>query len=179
MTLLSCLLSATLGALAWTLSEYLIHRFDGHGARRLIPNHRHHHRDPQNYEILPTPWSSFFIVVGLWTLLGTVVAGLLQGLVFGAAFVGAYRYYEVLHQRLHERAPRNSYGRWARKHHFYHHFHNPKLNHGVTTSLWDIVFGTHHPVQEPIRVPRKMAMPWLFDDAGEIGTPHVQAYTLR
>ncbi|MBK7976294.1 MAG: hypothetical protein IPK07_24505 [Deltaproteobacteria bacterium] len=36
------------------------------------------------------------------------------------------------------------------------------MNHGVTTPLWGFVFRTHVAVTEPIRVPRRLAMPWLF-----------------
>jgi hypothetical protein len=36
------------------------------------------------------------------------------------------------------------------------------MNHGVTTPLWDIVFGTYEE-PETIRVPKKIVMPWLID----------------
>ena len=37
----------------------------------------------------------------------------------------------------------------------------------MTTPLWDRVFGTRLLV-ERVRVPRRLAMRWLVDDAGEI-----------
>jgi hypothetical protein len=40
-------------------------------------------------------------------------------------------------------------------------------NHGVTTAVWDRAFGTYeHP--ERVRVPRRLALPWLVDGAGAI-----------
>ena len=63
---------------------------------------------------------------------------------------------------------RSAYGRWARKHHFFHHFHDPSLNHGVTSSLWDHVFGTYAPT-DVIRVPDKLKPHWLVDpETGEV-----------
>ena len=56
-----------------------------------------------------------------------------------------------------------AYGRWARRHHFYHHFINAKMNHGVTTPIWDLVFGTYRKADVVIEVPSKLAMPWLKD----------------
>jgi len=48
----------------------------------------------------------------------------------------------------------------------HHLFQNPKVNHGVTTPLWDIVFRTRE-VPETIRVPRRHvhAFAWLVEDA--------------
>ena len=176
MTFLTFLITALLGSLAWTLTEYLVHRFDGHGFRRLIPSHLLHHQDPLNYEVIHTPKSTLLLVIAIWTGLGALAGGWLHALIFGTAFVLAYRYYEWLHDTLHESEPSNWYGRWARRHHFFHHFHDPRMNHGVTTSLWDVVFGTYHPVSEPIRVPRKLAMPWLLDSSGAPRSSHRKSY---
>lgn len=41
---------------------------------------------------------------------------------------------------------------------------NPALNHGVTTSIGDWIFGTNR-VPEKIRVPEKLKMVWLTDPA--------------
>ena len=80
---------------------------------------------------------------------------------------------------MHDTAPRSTYGRWARRHHFHHHFHNPALNSDVTTPLWDILLGTHHAVRDTMRVPRGMAMPWLLDAMGQVHSHHAGAYRLR
>jgi sterol desaturase/sphingolipid hydroxylase (fatty acid hydroxylase superfamily) len=73
-----------------------------------------------------------------------------------------YASYEILHRRTHTHAPRGAFSRWARRHHLYHHFGSPKSNHGVTSPIWDHVFGTY---EEPgkIRVPRRHAPDWLID----------------
>jgi hypothetical protein len=67
----------------------------------------------------------------------------------------------------HLRPPAGRYGTWLRRHHFHHHFGHPMANHGVTTAVWDRAFGT---LQEPeqVRVPRRLALPWLVDADGEL-----------
>ena len=89
-----------------------------------------------------------------WQLGTSVPLGVLAG----------YTFYEVLHRRIHVSAPWGAYGRWARRHHFYHHFENGKMNHGVTSPLWDLVFGTYRK-PELIHVPKRLCMEWLRDPA--------------
>ena len=52
--------------------------------------------------------------------------------------------------------------RAIQENHFYHHFGDPGANHGVTSPIWDMVFGTW---QAPgrIRVPVKLQMCWLVE----------------
>jgi hypothetical protein len=47
----------------------------------------------------------------------------------------------------------------------------------VTTPLWDLVFATRLPA-ESVRVPRRLAMPWLVDAHGEIWPVHAGDYEL-
>jgi 4-hydroxysphinganine ceramide fatty acyl 2-hydroxylase len=74
-----------------------------------------------------------------------------------------YFIYEITHRRFHIKEPLIRYGLRMRKHHFYHHFTNPKINHGVTTAFWDRVFGTFEKTNT-IKVPGKMVMTWLQDE---------------
>jgi len=51
--------------------------------------------------------------------------------------------------------------------HFHHHFAAPKTNLGVMFAGWDVLLGTNvEPAQ--IKVPRRLAMPWLTDDEGNV-----------
>jgi sterol desaturase/sphingolipid hydroxylase (fatty acid hydroxylase superfamily) len=178
MTLLSLAATICAGIIAWTLTEYLVHRFDGHGYRLIIPNHLHHHSDPVEYGVSYTSYAALTMFTAIWMLLGWPVGLAVHGLIFGLTFSCSLRYYEWLHDALHDHAPRTAYGRWARRHHFFHHFKDPSLNHGVTSPVWDIVFRTHQPVRE-MMVPRKMAMKWLFDEAGEALPAYTSTYKVR
>ena len=61
--------------------------------------------------------------------------------------------------------PLVAYGAWARRHHLTHHFAGVNTNHGVTSPLWDLVFGTWV-ASDVVSVPARHAskLPWLVDD---------------
>jgi sterol desaturase/sphingolipid hydroxylase (fatty acid hydroxylase superfamily) len=145
------------GMFLWTLAEYLMHRFAMHELRgRGLASREHlrHHADRDSIlEKWPVAWSGI-VAVG--------VCGLrpLGGWVLTCGWITGYAVYDLLHWRAHRRAPRNAYGRWLRMSHFHHHFHAPMRNFGVTSPLWDKVFGTYE-APSVVRVPRRMAMVWL------------------
>jgi sterol desaturase/sphingolipid hydroxylase (fatty acid hydroxylase superfamily) len=175
-------LSGVAGALGWSAAEYAIHRGLGHDpARRRNPftrEHLKHHADGHYFApSLKKAAVALPVLAGLAALLVPLL-GAGRGLGFGLGFALAYTAYEVLHRRLHTHAPRGPYGRWARRHHFYHHFMDPRSNHGVTSPVWDLVFGTY---ASPgvVRVPRRQAMRWLLEpDSGEVRQAYAQGYRL-
>jgi hypothetical protein len=50
-------------------------------------------------------------------------------------------------------------------------------NHGVSMPLWDHVFGTHR-APGRIRVPRRLALPWMLDADGELRPEFAEDYEL-
>jgi sterol desaturase/sphingolipid hydroxylase (fatty acid hydroxylase superfamily) len=177
---MSLVLALLAGAALWTFLEYLLHRFVFHempgevlGARE----HRMHHADPAWF----APWTqkglAAVVVTAALLPLAWLALGRLPALFFTAGFVGMYLAYEVLHRRVHTHPPRGAYGRWRRRNHLAHHFTDPRRAHGVTTPLWDHVFGTTLPAS-PVRVPRKLAPPWMLDAEGELDAAFAHDYTL-
>lgn len=172
-----------LGALAWTLLEYCIHRWMGHD-KRTMPNvfateHVRHHSEGDYFA--PTS-KKLGAAVAILILVGgpAIVLFGITGGVFTAGLVSCYLGYELLHRLEHLDGGRTAYGRWARRHHFHHHFHNPKANHGVTSPIWDLVFGTFERPAEHIRVPERLKMRWLVDPAtGDVRAIHASRYELR
>jgi len=169
------------GAFLWTLLEYLIHRFLGH-AHTKNPFGQEHvaHHSRGNYF---APWYKKLGAAALLSALllppGLYFAGSAGGLFVGGLLL-MYGSYELLHRLEHVHSGFGAYGRWARRHHFYHHFHDPKMNHGVTTPIWDIVFGTYVPIEDPIEVPKKLQMAWLCDPTTqEVWPQHAGDYALR
>lgn len=169
-----------LGALGWTLAEYVLHRFVFHGAsatRVGAGEHRRHHAQVDYF----APWwqkaIAALVATGLMLPGITWAAGTAIGVSFTAGFTATYLLYEVLHRRAHTHPPRGPYGRWRRRNHFAHHFVDPRRGQGVTTPFWDVVFGTTLPA-ERIRVPRRLAMPWLVDTDGEIQAAFASDYEL-
>ena len=107
----------------------------------------------------------------------------LAGRALGGAYVlglmGFYGAYEVLHRLEHVWAGIGPYARWARKHHFYHHFVDARMNHGVTSPIWDLVFGTYRK-PDVITVPKKLCMAWLKDpETGDIRAEHAGTFALK
>jgi AcrR family transcriptional regulator len=79
---------------------------------------------------------------------------------------------------LHTHPPKGPYSRWIRRHHLVHHHRNPRMNHGVTSPLWDLVAGTEIPL-ETIKIPRHMAPAWLVDPVTRAVRPeHAADYAL-
>ena len=66
-----------------------------------------------------------------------------------------------------------------RKHHYLHHFKSPDARYGVSTPLWDFVFGTYRK-PATIHVPRKLCMKWLTDPAtGAVRADWADTFVLR
>jgi sterol desaturase/sphingolipid hydroxylase (fatty acid hydroxylase superfamily) len=157
-------LAVFLGMLTWSLLEYCIHRWLGHDAR-FRPNFfaKEHVRHHAEGDYFAPAWKKAGAALGMLALaVGPAIwiAGLAPGIAWTAGLAGFYVAYEILHRREHTHAGFGSYGRWARKHHFYHHFVDARFNHGVTSPLWDFVFGTY---RRPgvVTVPARLMMPWL------------------
>jgi len=175
--------AALCGVLTWTLLEYLIHRWMGHDRRfRRTPfgvEHVRHHIEGDYFA--PT-WKKLIaaaLFIGVLIAPAIAIAGTARGAAYVLGLVGFYGVYEWLHRREHTHAGIGPYGRWARRHHFHHHFADGRVNHGVTSPLWDLVFRTYV-TPGVIRVPAKLCMAWLLDPAtGEIRREHAATYQLR
>jgi sterol desaturase/sphingolipid hydroxylase (fatty acid hydroxylase superfamily) len=131
------------GLVLWTFLEYAIHRIALHRMPVFSPMHNLHHGAPLAYIATPS-WVSVSVwltVFGLplWWFAGFNVAdGIMVGLMTG------YWWYGYVHHVIHHHAhkPSSNYFSELRAWHMRHH-HSPKRgNFGVTTRLWDHVFGT-------------------------------------
>jgi sterol desaturase/sphingolipid hydroxylase (fatty acid hydroxylase superfamily) len=133
-------LSLAVGVTAWTLIEYLIHRFAYHGAPILTALHEAHHRDPKAYVGVPSFFSSGLIVVVCYLPLRGAepifASGFTSGMLIG------YAGYMFVHHATHHFAIKP--GDWlyeARVRHMAHHYHD-NANFGVSVGIWDRVFRT-------------------------------------
>lgn len=170
------------GVFAWSFAEYALHNWYGHVARgrnEFSREHLEHHARYLYFAATRKKVMVGAVAAAVVAPVAILIAGVAAGLGFTAGFTSFYVVYEGLHRRSHTHAPIGPYGRWVRRHHFFHHFGNPKHNHGVTSPIWDIVFRTHTwNRSEPVRVPRRMAMMWLVDDSGAIKPPYRADYVL-
>jgi sterol desaturase/sphingolipid hydroxylase (fatty acid hydroxylase superfamily) len=169
------------GGAMWTLGEYVMHRFVMHELRgRGLPSREHLRHHAEYDSVLESWWFAWAGIVGLGIALGANVARLAgpAGWALGVGWVAGYGFYDWIHYRAHRRPIAHPYERWVRRHHFHHHFGHPTVNHGVTSPLWDKVFGTYERVEGPIRVPRRLAMRWLVDGDGRVRPEHAADYEL-
>ena len=138
------LAAAVAGAASWTLVEYFLHRFVFHRMPLIADLHHAHHVAPRAYVSTPT-WASLLILVGvffvpIWRLVSLNVAfGAISGLITG------WLWYGVVHHAIHYRRPRRLTIalRAASHRHLLHHSPYHCGNFGVTTGVWDYLFGTH------------------------------------
>jgi len=131
---------ALAGFLAWGLLEYAIHGLLAHRFKTFVsPLHADHHRDPRR--VFTSPVAVLPVALLLFGA-AALIADPLRAIGFvGGALAGFCRY-EWMHWRFHFREPRGKRERLLRSHHLAHHYCDPRAYHGVSTRLWDRLFGT-------------------------------------
>ena len=139
---LKWLAACAVGIAGWTLVEYCIHRFVFHRVPVFARMHHMHHAAPSALIGAPL-WSSLSAFgvsafVPLWWQAGfNIASGVTIGLMLG------YLWYVLVHTAIHRwRLDRGSLLYEAKLRHVRHHHAGQEGNFGVTTSLWDRLFGT-------------------------------------
>jgi sterol desaturase/sphingolipid hydroxylase (fatty acid hydroxylase superfamily) len=140
---------AAAGLLAWTLAEYLLHRFvfhwepPGERLRRwYYPVHRLHHDVQERDRLLAPPlmalplWLAF---LGLFSL----ILGAPASFPFLGGFTLGYLAYDYIHYATHFARPRSLIGRGLRRRHLQHHFAREDRWYGISSPFWDYVLRTH------------------------------------
>jgi sterol desaturase/sphingolipid hydroxylase (fatty acid hydroxylase superfamily) len=119
--------AAVSGALTWTLAEYTFHRFVLHGMIR--KQHGIHHANPHE-RVLSISWQ-------IWVCFGLVYF-VASGVFVSGALI-AYAWYLFVHHCTHHN-PALLPAFVVRNHKGHHRI--ALRNYGVTTALWDHLFGT-------------------------------------
>jgi sterol desaturase/sphingolipid hydroxylase (fatty acid hydroxylase superfamily) len=137
------------GYVAWTLTEYWVHRLLFHweaapGTRMAQVHwtiHGHHHDHPDDRRRLVMP---LVVSVPVALILCGVCRLLFDGnwMGFMAGFSLGYLLYDMLHYHVHHHRPRNRAGRALRRWHMLHHFADDSRGFGISAPWWDFVFGT-------------------------------------
>jgi len=180
--LLLLALAVPVGVVAWTFTEYAAHRFTMHnvgGRGPAAKEHLMHHAQPERCRAFIRTLGHIgmyttAVAIGfvLWLVLPWSPAiGLAVGWAIG------YTIYEACHWLAHHREPRGIYDLQLRRRHFHHHFVAPRTNLGVTTDAWDRLFGTEAELST-IKVPRRLAMPWLTDAYGAVRPEFADDYEI-
>jgi hypothetical protein len=158
------------GALFWSLLEYVIHRFvfhppqwveeetravtaslaPGEAVIPALPTWRHrfyflvhgvHHDYPNDSGRLVMPPSVSIPLAVVFYFLFQWAIGPLTPAAF-AGLVSGYLVYDTTHYLTHHSAGKTSLGRYQKKRHFRHHYYDSTRNYGVSSPLWDLIWGT-------------------------------------
>jgi sterol desaturase/sphingolipid hydroxylase (fatty acid hydroxylase superfamily) len=141
-----------IGFLAWTLIEYLLHRFMFHLAPeptfeskfKQFMMHGYHHEFPNDRMrlvaplVLSVPIAA--VTAGLYFLLG----GPFHWRMLFAGTVLGYITYDWVHYYTHHFRPTTRLGKFLRRYHMEHHYKDSGSHFGISSPLWDWVFGTAH-----------------------------------
>ena len=135
--------SALCGLIFFSFIEYAIHRWLLHDPKNpLFLLHDAHHKSPDKPSAFLFP-TSICVLLLVW-LFSRGVMHVQQASFFIAGFSAGYCYFGLLHHIEHSTRINHLPFRWLQKRWAAHSVHH-RLDHrnfGVTTSLWDHIFGT-------------------------------------
>lgn len=149
----SVLLSFCGGIFFWTFFEYFIHRYAFHfiaeseRAKKIVYIlHGNHHEYPRDRERLFMPPVPSLIIAGLvfcLMFLFLYVLGKHEYVFsFFAGFVLGYLIYGSMHYAIHAFNPPFKWMKPLWRNHHLHHYKEQEKGFGVSSTLWDHIFGT-------------------------------------
>jgi 4-hydroxysphinganine ceramide fatty acyl 2-hydroxylase len=148
-SVLSAVFLFLFGIWVWSVTEYALHRFvfhfepkNGWQQRLYFIIHGVHHDYPNDSRrlvmppVVSIPLAIFFL--GLFRLLmgSTYLPPFYAGFIFG------YVLYDTTHYAIHHFRMPGKIGTYLRQRHLRHHYVDPDHNFGISSPLWDVVFGT-------------------------------------
>lgn len=135
------------GFFCWSLAEYLMHRFLYHKIEDATYNtgiqylfHGIHHEYPNDSTRLVLPWIPSLVFASIFFGIFYLIMGK-YALVFGPGFVIGYCAYMTVHYTVHKVPPPKRFNFWWTFHNI-HHYQQHDRAFGVTSPIWDVVFGT-------------------------------------
>lgn len=136
------------GMFFWSLFEYIAHRFIFHWVSDnpriqkfsyiLHGNHHHYPRDRQRLFMPPVP--SLIFASTIFALMWLVMRE--NVFMFFPGFVLGYLMYGSMHYAIHAWNPPFKWMKPLWRNHHLHHYKNEHNGYGVSSTLWDHIFGT-------------------------------------
>jgi hypothetical protein len=138
----------SVGFVFWTLIEYILHRFVFHhhpktkfGEKINYIIHGNHHEYPRDKErLFMPPLPSIIISSSFFSLFYFVMNK--NAFVFFPGFMFGYLIYGSMHYAIHAFNPPFKWMKSLWRNHHLHHYKHSELGFGVSSTLWDHVFGT-------------------------------------
>ena len=136
------------GIFFWTFFEYLMHRFifhwisDNQCAQKVIYlMHGNHHEFPRDKQRLFMPPVPSLIITSVIFLLMYAFMGQ-NVMTFFPGFMLGYLIYGTMHFAIHTWNPPFKWMKPVWRNHHLHHYKSEEKGFGVSTHVWDLVFGT-------------------------------------
>ncbi len=137
------------GWLAWTLVEWLLHKYIFHykgprpwQRRFYFIAHGMHHDYPSDAERLVMPLGISVPTGLVFFLLMAALAPLPVACMLFIGFGSGYLVYDGVHYFTHHMKAKSRFGKFLKKHHMVHHYTGVDGLYGVSNPLWDVLFGT-------------------------------------
>ena len=136
------------GIVFWTFFEYMMHRFVFHWVsdnprmqRASYVLHGNHHEFPRDKQRLFMPPVPSLIIASLIFLF---LYALMRDYVFPffPGFILGYLIYGSMHYAIHAWNPPYKWMKPIWRNHHLHHYKNEQKGFGVSSHIWDLVFGT-------------------------------------
>lgn len=141
------------GMFFWTFFEYLLHRFVFHfiaaneqAMKIVYIIHGNHHEYPRDRERLFMPPVPSLIlsstIFSLMYFIARLIGGTENAFAFFPGFMLGYLIYGSMHYAIHAWNPPYKWMKPLWRNHHLHHYKNEHCGFGVSTTLWDRLFGT-------------------------------------
>jgi 4-hydroxysphinganine ceramide fatty acyl 2-hydroxylase len=148
MSILTVIALFLIGVLMWTLLEYVVHRYVFHyepksraGKALHFIIHGVHHDYPNDASrlvlppVISVPLAVLFYFLFAFTFRRFAPA-------VWAGLVAGYVCYDMIHYATHHFPMRSRIGLWLKQYHLRHHYKDDEAGFGVSSPLWDYIFGT-------------------------------------
>jgi sterol desaturase/sphingolipid hydroxylase (fatty acid hydroxylase superfamily) len=146
------------GVFFWTFAEYMLHRFVFHyeprselGKKLHFLMHGVHHDYPSDSKRLVMPPAVSIPLASAFFGLFCIVLSTPMVWVFFAGFITGYICYDEIHYASHHAPIKSRFWLAIKHHHIRHHFLDPARGFGVSSPLWDLVFGTEYGDKEELK----------------------------
>lgn len=150
------------GMFSWTFVEYIMHRFVFHshpdserGKRIAYVMHGNHHEFPRDKErLFMPPVPSVILASAFFSIFYLVSRN--YAFAFFPGFMLGYLMYGTMHYAIHAWNPPFKWMKGLWRNHHLHHYKHTDLGFGVSTTIWDHVFGTMFDLKKEVEDKEKV-----------------------
>jgi len=137
------------GIFVWSFIEYVLHKYIFHfdaksefGKKIHFIFHGVHHDYPSDSRRLVMPPSVSIPLAALFYFIFMYLVGEVYVLPFFSGFIIGYLFYDLTHYAIHHFNMHSKFWLAIKNHHMLHHYQDQDKGYGVSSPLWDLVFGS-------------------------------------